>query len=70
MLWNWEQPEWPNFSWDRARLAQSEDRFLFGAGVLIGTAKHLSEDDRNQFTVEGMIGSAETNNRLRGIPHR
>ena len=24
MSWNWQQPEWPNFSWEKTRLAKAE----------------------------------------------
>jgi len=30
MLWNWQQPDWPNFTWKQARLAPAEKRFRSG----------------------------------------
>ena len=66
MLWNWEQPDWPNFTWDRSRFVQAEEQFLRGAGVLIGGAKHLVEDDRNRLIVEGMSGEAVTTSAIEG----
>ena len=32
MRWNWQQPDWPNFTYDAQRLRSREDRFLRGAG--------------------------------------
>ncbi len=66
MRWNWEQPDWPNFSWDAKRLAQAEVQFLRATGVLIGSARHLGEDDRNRLIVEGMSGEAVTTSEIEG----
>jgi len=66
MRWNWEQPDWPDFSWDRARLVQLEERFLRGTGVLVGSAKHLGAEDRNRLIVESMCGEAVTTAEIEG----
>jgi hypothetical protein len=41
MTWNWQQPDWPDFTWEKSRLAAAEQRFLLGGGVLVGMVKHL-----------------------------
>jgi hypothetical protein len=41
MTWNWQQPDWPNFRWEHARLRKAEKHFLMGGGIL----KHLSQSD-------------------------
>jgi Fic family protein len=41
MKWNWQQPDWPDFSWDESRLRKAEEHFLVGTGMLTGTLKHL-----------------------------
>jgi Fic family protein len=66
MNWNWQLPDWPDFTWDKARLAVAEEQFLVGGGVLIGTVKHLGEDDRNQLTVEAMSAEAVTTSEIEG----
>src|SRR5271165_480552 len=66
MKWNWQLPDWPNFTWDKARLAVAEEQFLVGGGVLIGAVKHLGEDDRNQLTVEAMSAEAVTTSEIEG----
>jgi Fic family protein len=66
MAWNWQKPDWPNFTWDPTRLARAEERFLMGAGVLIGTAKHLGEESRNQLIVDAMSGEAITTSEIEG----
>ena len=52
MVWNWQNPDWPNFRWDASRLAAAEEGFLLGAGIGLGAAKHLGEDERHQLIVE------------------
>lgn len=66
MTWNWQSPDWPNFKWDRSQIAAAEERFLLGAGVAIGTVKHLGENERNQFMVELMSGEAVTTSAIEG----
>ena len=66
MKWNWEKPDWPNFAWDRGRLEKAEQQFLLGGGVLLGTVKHLPEEDREQLTVEAMSTEAVTTSEIEG----
>ena len=66
MNWNWQTPDWPNFTWNLSRMAATEEQFLIGAGVVIGTAKHLGEDERNQLLVEVMSGEALTTSEIEG----
>src|ERR1019366_5518585 len=66
MTWNWQQPDWPHFTWDEGRLVLAEQQFLVGGGVLLGTVKHLSEEERNQLTVEAMSTEALTTSEIEG----
>jgi Fic family protein len=66
MLWNWQQPDWPKFRWNAARLLRAEERFLLGGGVLIGAAKHLGEAARDQLIVEEMSVEALTTSEIEG----
>src|ERR1700730_6761231 len=66
MTWNWQQPDWPNFSWDAARLRKAEEHFLVGAGVFAGTLKHLPQSDQEQLTVEAISTEAVTTSEIEG----
>jgi len=66
MLWNWQQPDWPNFTWDRTRLAQAERQFLIGAGTLVGAVKHLDVEEHDQITVEAISNEALTTSEIEG----
>ena len=66
MAWNWQLSDWPEFTWDKARLALAEQQFLVDGGVLQGTVKHLGEDDRSQLTVEAMSTEAVATSEIEG----
>src|ERR1700721_1805662 len=66
MTWNWQQPDWPNFKWERSKISTAEEQFLLGAGVAIGTVKHLGEDEHNQLLVEVLSGEAVTTSAIEG----
>ncbi len=66
MTWNWQQPDWPHFAWNRDRLAAAEKEFLLGSGVFLGAVKHLGDEDRNQLTVEAMSTEALTTSEIEG----
>jgi Fic family protein len=66
MSWNWRQPDWPKFKWDRSRITAAEEQFLLGAGVAVGAVKHLDEDEHNQLLVEVLSGEAVTTSAIEG----
>jgi hypothetical protein len=37
MMWNWQQPDWLDFTYSSARFEQPEAHFLRQSGVLPGT---------------------------------
>src|SRR5207244_4482149 len=63
---NWQQSDWPNFSWKTNLLTKAEELFLVGAGVFVGTVKHLDSADQNQLTVEAMSTEAVTTTEIEG----
>ena len=66
MKWNWQRSDWPNFRWDSARLAQAEQEFTVGGGMLAGTLKHLSGEEREQLAVDAMSTEAVTTSEIEG----
>jgi len=64
--WNWQQTDWPDFTWNQARLALAEREFLLGGGSYIGVIKHLDEKQRNQFTIDVMSTEALTTSEIEG----
>jgi Fic family protein len=66
MKWNWQQPDWPIFGWDKVRLAAAEEQFLLAGGVVLGTVKHLESEERDQLTIEAMSTEAVTTSEIEG----
>lgn len=66
MTWNWQQPDWPKFTWNLPRLATAEQQFLVGGGTFVGAIKHLGDEERNQLTVEAMSTEAVTTSEIEG----
>jgi len=52
MRWNWQQKDWPTFSYDRAALEGYEAAFLKGSGVILGAFRHLDEEKKDDLRVD------------------
>lgn len=66
MKWNWQQPDWPDFRWNSAALVALEASFLHKSGVLIGSIKHLGDDDRASITIDIMASEALKTSEIEG----
>lgn len=66
MTWNWQKPDWPNFSWDESRFRKAEEHFLVGTGMFAGTLKHLGSSDQKQLIVEAISAEALTTSEIEG----
>jgi Fic family protein len=66
MTWNWQQSDWPEFTWNLSRLGAAEQQFLVGGGTFVGAIKHLGDEERNQLTVEAMSTEAVTTSEIEG----
>ena len=54
MSWNWQQPDWPDFTWASDRLERAEQAFLVSGGVILGSLAHLDQKDQDTLVVEVM----------------
>jgi Fic family protein len=66
MKWNWQQPDWPRFSYQRAALADLEARFLRQSGVYVGAMKHVSAGDKDTLVVDLMSTEALKTSEIEG----
>jgi len=66
MTWNWQQPDWPYFSYDQSSIDGFEKQLLLGAGLLFGAFKHLDEQDKQQLTVELISNEALKTSAIEG----
>jgi len=66
MKWNWQQADWPNFSFDPSRIDAFEKRLMLGAGLLFGAFKHLDDEDKRQLTIELISNEALKTSEIEG----
>lgn len=66
MGWNWQQADWPEFTWDEARLVRAEERFLVRGGVILGAVAHLDDEGRDRLIVASLSEEAVTSSQIEG----
>lgn len=66
MKWNWQQPEWPEFSWKAESLQRAEALFLLEGGMFAGTFHHLNADDKDHLVIEALSTEALTTSEIEG----
>ena len=64
--WNWQQPDWPAFSYDFAALENLEREFVYQAGVYLGISKSLRKDDLDGLRIELLSNEAAETSAIEG----
>lgn len=66
MQWTWEDPNWPNFSYDSEALEPLERQFLLQSGEFIGAYKHVGPDDQETLRIELISEEAVKTSEIEG----
>jgi Fic family protein len=66
MTWNWEQADWPNFTYDAEALEPLEKNFLLRSGEMIGACKHVGADDQASLKIEIISDEAVKTSQIEG----
>lgn len=66
MRWNWQYPDWPNFTYDAGALVPLEERFRQSSGEVIGAVRHFTDDDRSQLRIELLSDEAVKTSEIEG----
>jgi Fic family protein len=66
MPWNWEQPRWPEFTYDSKALESLERKFLVQSGELIGACRHIGADDQETLRIELISDEAVKTSEIEG----
>ena len=66
MAWNWQQPDWPKFTYDPPALAAREQEFLLRSGEFIGAFRHIGPDDRDVLKIELISDEALKTSEIEG----
>jgi Fic family protein len=66
MKWNWQQSDWPNFSYNPSDLSTKESKFLINAGFMFGVYHHIKEANKNNFLVDIISNEAIKTSEIEG----
>lgn len=66
MRWNWQQKDWPNFTYDASALRAAEDAFLQGGGVIVGILHHVDANARQALAIELISQEAVDSSAIEG----
>lgn len=64
--WNWQQEDWPDFSYDKHGLEPLEREFASGSGLSLGLGRHLSAIDKDELIVELVCREALNSSEIEG----
>ncbi len=66
MQWNWQQSDWPQFSFDKQLLQSYEAAFMRQTGVMIGAIKHISDIEKQALRIELISDEALCTSEIEG----
>lgn len=64
--WNWQQEDWPDFSYDRKRLEPLENEYTKESGISLGVMRHLSKEDQDELKIEIICNEALKTSEIEG----
>ena len=64
--WNWQQDDWPDFSYDKTAIDPLETEFVKASGISIGVMRHLSKKDLDEFRIEMICSEALKTSEIEG----
>ncbi len=65
-MWNWQQKDWPKFSYQSEKLKEFEEKFTYNSGLLKGILKHLDDENRVSLTVDLISDEALKTSEIEG----
>jgi Fic family protein len=66
MRWNWQQTNWPDFTYDPVAIEPLERKFLLNSGEFIGAFRHVGPDDRDMLKIELISDEALKSSEIEG----
>lgn len=66
MAWNWQQADWPNFTYDLTALEPLETQFLLQSGEVVGAFKHVGARDQDAIRIELISEEAVKTSEIEG----
>ena len=66
MTWNWQQADWPNFSYDSKALEPLERISLHQSGEFVGAFRHVGSEDQEALRIELISEEAVKTSEIEG----
>lgn len=66
MTWNWQYSEWPEFDYDPDVYSVYEKQFLQQSGIIVGSMKHLDDDEQLTLRIELISDEAYKTSEIEG----
>ncbi|EPR72555.1 hypothetical protein ADIWIN_2445 [Winogradskyella psychrotolerans RS-3] len=65
-IWNWQQKNWPHFSYNEDALYTLELKFSQNTGTVLGAFKHVNEKEKEQLIIEILSNEALKTSEIEG----
>lgn len=65
-IWNWQQKEWPHFSYEEGALKDLEYKFFQNNGIVFGAFKHVRDSEKDHLLVEILSNEALKTSEIEG----
>lgn len=66
MKWNWQYKDWPEFTYDSEELSEYESQFMQKSGIILGSLKHITEEDKDTLKVNLISDEAFKTSEIEG----
>ncbi|KXF78137.1 cell filamentation protein Fic [Paramesorhizobium deserti] len=66
MIWNWQQANWPELTYDAAKIEPLEKQFLLRSGEFIGAYRHIRPDEQDMLRIDLISDEALKTSEIEG----
>ncbi len=64
--WNWQQDDWPDFSYNKKKLDSLENEYTKESGISLGVMRHLSIENQDELRIEIICNEALKTSEIEG----
>lgn len=65
-IWNWQQKEWPQFTYHKDKLSSLELKFSHNVGTVLGAFKHVNKNEKENLIIEILSNEALKTSEIEG----
>jgi len=66
MHWNWQQADWPHFTYESSLFHEFEREFIDRSGQILGTFRHFSDKEKEELRVELITDESFLTSKIEG----